>query len=140
MHGFHATMVDAAISKSYNNLRMTTTARQAGAAILERTSMSTDRRASGALAAPRSAVTEAVDAILESWRRRHGLTEAEVRVLEHLIRGLSNKEIAHELGRRTSTVRSQVASVLRKLEIDSRVRLVYRAFEETMSSARREPA
>lgn len=82
---------------------------------------------------PSDRAEEVLRAILATWKTRHRLTEAELRVLDQLVRGLSNKEIAHRLGRSTSTVRSQVGSVLRKIRIDSRVRLIYRVFWESLS-------
>ena len=51
------------------------------------------------------------------------LTPAEERVCELLLRGLSNKEIAGELGRATPTIKNQVASILRKHRVPSRARL-----------------
>jgi DNA-binding NarL/FixJ family response regulator len=41
-----------------------------------------------------------------------------------LLRGLSNKEIASELGRAEPTVKNQVASILRKHRVPSRARLL----------------
>lgn len=52
------------------------------------------------------------------------LTPAERRVCELLLRGLSNKEIASELGRAEPTVKNQVASILRKHRVPSRARLL----------------
>jgi DNA-binding NarL/FixJ family response regulator len=52
------------------------------------------------------------------------LTAAEQRVCELLLRGLSNKEIASELGRAEPTIKNQVAAVLRKHGVPSRARLI----------------
>lgn len=52
------------------------------------------------------------------------LTAAERRVCGLLLRGLSNKEIASELGRAEPTIKNQVASVLRKHRVPSRARLL----------------
>lgn len=49
------------------------------------------------------------------------LTLAERRVLALLQTGLSNTQIARSLGRSVNTVKSQVSSTLRKLEVASRV-------------------
>ena len=50
-----------------------------------------------------------------------GLTAAERRVLALLQTGLNNTQIARSLGRSVNTVKSQVSSTLRKLEVASRV-------------------
>lgn len=52
------------------------------------------------------------------------LTPAEQRVRDLILRGLSNKEIASELGRAEPTIKNQVASVLRKHRVPSRARLL----------------
>lgn len=52
------------------------------------------------------------------------LTPAERRVCELVLRGLSNKEIAAELGRAEPTIKNQVAAVLRKHGVPSRARLL----------------
>lgn len=52
------------------------------------------------------------------------LTPAEARVLEFLLRGLCNKEIAAELGRAEATIKNQVASILHKHRVPSRARLL----------------
>lgn len=52
------------------------------------------------------------------------LTPAEQRVCELLLTGLSNKEIANELGRAEATIKNQVASILRKHGVPSRARLL----------------
>lgn len=52
------------------------------------------------------------------------LSPAEAAVVACLSRGLSNPEIAAELGKSVSTVKSQLASVYRKLGVNSRLRLL----------------
>lgn len=52
------------------------------------------------------------------------LTPAEQRVQELLLTGLSNKEIANELGRAEATIKNQVAAILRKHGVPSRARLL----------------
>lgn len=49
---------------------------------------------------------------------------AESRVLALLLAGYSNKEIGAKLGRAESTVKNQVASLLRKYRVPSRARLI----------------
>lgn len=52
------------------------------------------------------------------------LTPAEMAVTMHVRIGLSNKEIAASLGKSPATVKAQVASILRKLEVPTRCRLI----------------
>jgi DNA-binding CsgD family transcriptional regulator len=53
-----------------------------------------------------------------------GLTPAERFVAIHLREGLSNKELACLLGKSETTVKNQVASILRKLGVPNRGRLI----------------
>ena len=55
-----------------------------------------------------------------------GLTEAEVHVLEHLVEGASRAEIAHCRKVGLETVKSQTASILRKLDARDRQELMRR--------------
>ena len=57
------------------------------------------------------------------------LTGQEVRVLERLASGQSNKEIARDLGLSPNTVKSHVASLFAKLEVRRRTQAVGRARE-----------
>ncbi|HET9492864.1 MAG TPA: response regulator transcription factor [Chloroflexia bacterium] len=52
--------------------------------------------------------------------RHESLSERELEVLKYLARGLSNKEIAHELCVEENTVRTHVHNILRKLNVPSR--------------------
>lgn len=52
------------------------------------------------------------------------LTDAEWRVICHLKLGMSNKEIASAVERSEATVKNQVASVLHKLCVPTRARLI----------------
>jgi len=52
------------------------------------------------------------------------LSPAEAEVVAGVARGLSNQDIAQELGKSTSTVKSQLVSVYRKLGLHSRIRLM----------------
>ncbi len=50
----------------------------------------------------------------------YGLTLMEMRVLEHLPKGLSNREVAGELGVSQETIKTHVQSILRKLQVHDR--------------------
>lgn len=59
--------------------------------------------------------------LLKNLRERYGkLTEQEAKVLGHIKEGLSNKEIARELGIFEGTVKVHVKSILRKLNAKNR--------------------
>jgi len=49
------------------------------------------------------------------------LSPREVEVLEHLARGLSNRQIARSLSISTSTVKNHVHKIINKLEVSDRV-------------------
>ena len=59
--------------------------------------------------------------------RALGLTGQEVKVLERLAAGQSNKEIARSLGLSPNTVKTHVASLYGKLEVGRRTQAVARA-------------
>ncbi len=63
-----------------------------------------------------------LDGASRSWK----LTSRELEVLDLLVEGLSNKEIAARLGCAVGTAEIHVASVLRKSGADSRARLIAR--------------
>ncbi len=93
--------------------------------------LSRDARADGLLRAIRGAgtgqvglPTEAAARLLRSFDRRDGLTEREGEVLRLVAHGLSNKQVARELGVRQSTVKSHVGNILAKLSLPSRTQLV----------------
>lgn len=52
---------------------------------------------------------------------RHAFTPRELDVLELLVRGHANKEMANQLGMAESTVRVHVTSIMRRLGVSSRV-------------------
>lgn len=52
------------------------------------------------------------------------LTPAEQVVTMHLRVGLSNKEIANVLNKSPATVKAQIASILRKVQVPTRGRLI----------------
>ena len=52
------------------------------------------------------------------------LNPAEVEVVARLARGLTNREIAAELGKSIGTVKNQLSSVYRKLGVRNRLQLL----------------
>lgn len=61
---------------------------------------------------------------LAEFTPRVDLTDREVEVLGHLAKGMSNKEIAAELGRTEATVKVHVVHILEKLEAGDRTEAV----------------
>ena len=59
-----------------------------------------------------------------------GLTRSEIRVLEALARGLSNKEIAKELWLTEHTVKFHLTNIYRKLGVSNRTEAARYAFEQ----------
>lgn len=55
------------------------------------------------------------------------LTETEIKVLKSIVRGMSNKEIAHLFHRSIRTIENHRAHIMKKLGVDSSVELVKRA-------------
>ena len=76
--------------------------------------------AARAMAADRPA-TRSFDA----WADQVGLTRAERRVAELVVRGLQNREIATLLGVSALTVRNQLGAVFRKAEVTNRSELAF---------------
>ncbi|TVR97129.1 MAG: DNA-binding response regulator [Rhodospirillales bacterium] len=69
------------------------------------------------------------------------LTRKQLQVLEHLARGLSNKEIARALSLAEPTVKTHVSALLRKLHLRSRTQAIVAAGSVDFSRLRRpEPA
>lgn len=60
----------------------------------------------------------------ESSRNGQQLSDRETEVLTHVARGLSNKEIAHELFLSEGTVKAHVSHIMAKLAVDRRTDLV----------------
>ncbi len=59
----------------------------------------------------------------------HPLSEREMEVLECVVRGLSNKEIASRLGISHQTVKNHVTSILRKFSVEDRTQAVVYALK-----------
>ena len=58
-----------------------------------------------------------------------GLTGQEIRVLERLAAGRSNKEIARDLGLSPNTVKTHVANLYGKMEVGRRIQAIGKARE-----------
>jgi DNA-binding CsgD family transcriptional regulator len=56
--------------------------------------------------------------------RLHELTQRESHVLELLLRGLQNKQIAYELGISEATAKAHTSAILRKLNVSNRSRVI----------------
>jgi NarL family two-component system response regulator YdfI len=69
-------------------------------------------------------------------RRETDLTERELEVLESLVRGERNKEIALRLGVSERTVRAHLSTIYMKLNVDSRALAVAVAIERGLLSPR----
>lgn len=60
------------------------------------------------------------------------LTERELDVLKCIAQGMSNKQIAQSLSIRTTTVRSHVSNILRKINLENRTQLAIYAREHDL--------
>lgn len=69
-------------------------------------------------------------------RRETDLTERELEVLESLVRGERNKEIARHLNVTERTVRAHLSTIYMKLNVDSRAQAVAVAMERGLVSSR----
>jgi predicted ATPase/DNA-binding CsgD family transcriptional regulator len=61
-----------------------------------------------------------------------GLTSREMEVLGHLVKGLNNNAIAEKLSLSTRTVEHHIASILRKMDVESRGEAVALAIQEDL--------
>lgn len=59
----------------------------------------------------------------------HGLSQRELEVLSHLVRGLSNDDLGRLLGVSAETIKSHLKSIFSKLGVAGRTEAVARAFE-----------
>jgi len=57
------------------------------------------------------------------------LSPREMEILEHVTRGLSNKEIAYKLGISHQTVKNHMTAILRKLRVDDRTQAAVYALQ-----------
>ena len=75
-------------------------------------------------AAGKRAIPPDVATRLAEFTPRADLTAREVEVLQHVARGLGNKEIAGAIGRSAETVKAHLESIFRKLDASDRAHAV----------------
>ena len=80
----------------------------------------------GQIWAPKSVVTRALDRLAGVHGADDPLTRREHEVLNHLLRGLSNREIAERAAISQATVKAHVTNIFRKLSVRDRTQLVVR--------------
>ena len=91
--------------------------------------------------APKSVVARALDMLSGVHASDGQLTPREREVMNHLLRGLSNREIAERAAISQATVKAHVTSIFRKLSVRDRTQLVvrYRAQMEGSADSRSGP-
>ena len=60
------------------------------------------------------------------------LTERELDVLNHMVKGKTNSEIAKSMNVTTHTVKVYVASILQKFEVRDRIQAIIKAISEKL--------
>jgi DNA-binding NarL/FixJ family response regulator len=80
----------------------------------------------GQVWAPKSVVARAMDMLSGVHGSDGRLTPREHEVLNHLLRGLTNREIAERAAISQATVKAHVTSIFRKLSVRDRTQLVVR--------------
>jgi NarL family two-component system response regulator LiaR len=68
----------------------------------------------------------------EPYSARENLTPRELDVLRCIAQGMSNKQVAQKLSISTTTVRSHVSNILRKLDVENRTQLAIYAREHDL--------
>jgi len=70
---------------------------------------------------------------MEEASTKEDLTQRELDVLQCIAQGLSNKQVAQTLSISTTTVRSHVSSIMRKLNVENRTQLAIYAREHGLN-------
>lgn len=63
------------------------------------------------------------------------LSPRQVQVLEHLKKGLSNKQIAFHLGVAEATIKMHISALLRHFQAQNRVQILLKASQEDKSES-----
>jgi DNA-binding NarL/FixJ family response regulator len=63
------------------------------------------------------------------------LTKREHEIIDLLLRGRSNKEIASQLGVSDQTIKNQLTTLYRKMDVSSRLELVVKAVNQRINRA-----
>ena len=69
-------------------------------------------------------VSRPLEPLLRSAKRRFLLTEREVNVVQHLLKGMTNKEIANEMGVTEQTVKEHIKNVMKKTKTPTRTAIL----------------
>jgi ATP/maltotriose-dependent transcriptional regulator MalT len=64
----------------------------------------------------------------EAVRRSYGLSKREAQVVELVVRGYGNRDIAQALGIAATTAKKHISSIFNKVGVDSRAQLISRLF------------
>ena len=74
--------------------------------------------------------TENLSQPVEKKSSEYHLTERQLEVLQEMVKGLANKEIARELNMSPSTVKAHIAAILREFDVNNRTQAVALAQEK----------
>jgi DNA-binding CsgD family transcriptional regulator len=91
-------------------------------------------------AVPKTRAKLRLRAAVADWQAEFDLTPMELSVVERLVQGCANKEIARDLGSSVATVRTHLANVFRKLGTASRGEVSFMAFCGAFGAPGRPPA
>ena len=76
-----------------------------------------------------------------SWRiNKFGLTNRQMEVLQHITRGLSNKDIAQAIGLAEGTVKIHVAAIFQALRVNNRIEAAHTALRLGLVAENGEPS
>ncbi|XKE44790.1 response regulator transcription factor [Halomonas organivorans] len=85
-------------------------------------------------AGPRSAGPRSAPAAAETGSPLEALTDKQLQVLAHMVRGDANKVIARDLDIAETTVKTHVSAILRKLGVASRVQAILMADQADLAA------
>ena len=67
-----------------------------------------------------------VGAEREAFRERYGLSEREAQIVELVLRGYTNRDVAHALGIAATTTKKHLTRIFDKIGVDTRAQLISR--------------